>query len=169
MSEGTTDYKRIAKNTIMLYFRMFFMMGVNLYMSRVVLNTLGIEDFGIYNVTGGVVAMFSVLNNAMASATQRFLNFELGTRNISRLLSIFSTSINIHALTSILVLVVLETVGLWFLYSYINIPVERFSAAIWVYQFAVLSTLVVFIVSGMFVVISTYRIGCDMNERLFRV
>ena len=82
MSNQTSDNnKRIAKNTILLYFRMIFMMAVQLYTSRVVLNTLGVEDYGIYNVVGGVVAMFSFLNNAMTASTQRYITFELGKGN----------------------------------------------------------------------------------------
>lgn len=138
----TSDNKRIAKNTLLLYFRMIFMMLVQLYTSRVVLNTLGVEDFGIYNVVGGVVAMFSFLNSAMTSSTQRYITFELGKCNIKRLSQVFSTSINIHILISILVIVLGETIGLWFLYEKLVIPEARMSAALWVYQASILTTVI---------------------------
>ena len=99
MSNISENNKRIAKNTLLLYFRMLFMMIVSLYTSRIVLGTLGIEDFGIYNVVGGIVAMFTFLNGAMATSTQRYLTFELGREgNIEQMKKVFNTSIIIHAL-----------------------------------------------------------------------
>ncbi len=142
MTDTSQSSKRIAKNTLLLYVRMLFMMAVSLYTSRVVLNTLGVEDFGIYNVVGGFVTMFTFINSAMASATQRYLNFELGTGNMQKLETVFCTSVNIHALISVIILLLAETVGLWFLYTHMTIPPERFSSAVWVYQFAILSTIV---------------------------
>ena len=141
MSNQTSDNnKRIAKNTILLYFRMIFMMAVQLYTSRVVLNTLGVEDYGIYNVVGGVVAMFSFLNNAMTASTQRYITFELGKGNADRLKQIFSTSVNIHVLISILVVILGETIGLWFLNHKLVIPEVRMTAAFIVYQASILTT-----------------------------
>lgn len=140
MSDSSASH-RIAKNTLLLYIRMFFMMAVSLYTSRVVLNTLGFEDFGLYNVVGGFIALFSFLNGAMASATQRYLNFELGRKEEGNLQAVFAMSVHIHAIISFLVLLLAETFGLWFFYNYLNIPDERFSAALWVYQFAICSTI----------------------------
>ena len=141
MSTQTSDNnKRIAKNTLLLYFRMIFMMAVQLYTSRVVLNTLGVEDYGIYNVVGGVVAMFSFLNNAMTASTQRYITFELGKGNLIRLKQIFSTSVNIHVLISIIVVILGETIGLWFLNNKLVIPESRMAAAIIVYQASILTT-----------------------------
>lgn len=111
----TTNSKRIAKNTLVLYIQMFVSMLIGLYISRVVLNVLGVEDFGLYNVIGGVVAMFGVLNSAMASSTSRFITFELGRGNNDRLKSVFSVSLLIHLLIALLICVLAETVGLWFL------------------------------------------------------
>ena len=145
MSNVVSDNKRIAKNTALLYFRMLLIMGVTLYTSRVVLATLGIEDFGIYNVVGGVVSMFGFLNASMAGATQRFLTFELGKGDNLKLKKVFTTSIHIHVLIAILVVVLAETIGLWFLYNKMTIPVDRLNAAFWVFQFAVLSAVVMFI------------------------
>lgn len=127
---------------MMLYFRMLLTIGVSLYTSRIVLNTLGIVDFGIYNVVGGVVMMFSFLNSSMASATQRFLSFEIGRNNYTQLNKVFSMSINIHGIIAISILILAETIGLWFLNSKLKIPVERIVAANWVYQFSVLSFMV---------------------------
>ena len=96
MQEISPNNKRIAKNTLLLYFRMLFTMAVSLYTSRVVLNILGVEDFGIYNVVGGIVAMFGFINGSMTSATQRYLTFELGQNNRAQLTKVFSTSLSIH-------------------------------------------------------------------------
>lgn len=143
MSTNTTENnKRIAKNTLLLYFRMLFTMAVSLYTSRVVLNTLGVEDFGIYNVVGGVVAMFGFLNSAMSSSTQRYITFELGKNNFTQLKKVFNTSVSIHAFISIVILILAETIGLWFLYNKMTIPVERMDAALWAYQGAIASTIV---------------------------
>ena len=142
MAVTSETNKRIAKNTLLLYFRMLFTMAVSLYTSRVVLATLGVEDYGLYNVVGGFVSMFSFLNAAMASATQRFLNFELGRGDTSRLHKVFCTSINIHAIISATVLLLSETIGLWFVYTHLNIPPDRFTAALWVYHTSVLASVI---------------------------
>lgn len=142
MSEQISDNKRIAKNTILLYFRMMFMMAVQLYTSRVVLNTLGVEDYGIYNVVGGVVAMFGFLNSAMTTSTQRYITYELGKGNFDRLKQVFSTSVNIHVLISIVVVILAETIGVWFLNEKMVIPVERMEAAMWVFQLSILTTII---------------------------
>lgn len=122
---------------------MILTMLVTLYTSRVVLNTLGVEDFGIFNVVGGIVVMFSFLNSAMSSATQRFLSFELGKKNLKQFTKVFSMSINIHALIALIIFVLAETIGLWFVNTYLVIPVERMVAANWVYQCAILSFMVI--------------------------
>lgn len=142
MSSTTSNNKRIAKNTLLLYFRMILTMFVTLYTSRVVLNTLGVEDFGIFNVVGGIVVMFSVLNSAMSSATQRFLSFELGQNNKEQFTKVFSMSITIHALIALIIFVLAETIGLWFLNTHLVIPADRLVAANWVYQCSVLSFMV---------------------------
>lgn len=123
----------------MLYVRMFFIMAVSLYTSRVILSNLGVTDFGIYNVVGGVVAMMGILNNAMAVSTQRYLTFELGRGDSVRLKQVFSTSFTIFALLSVFVILLGETLGLWFLNTYMVIPDERMTAANWVYQFSLLT------------------------------
>ena len=140
MSNQTADNnKRIAKNTLLLYIRMFFMMGISLYTSRVVLNTLGVEDYGIYNVVGGLVSMFGLLNGSMSSATQRYITFELGKGDSKSLNKIFSLSIQIHALIAIITVLLIESVGLWFLYYKMTIPPERMTAAFWVLQASALT------------------------------
>ena len=116
MSNQTTENnKRIAKNTIMLHLRMFLTMVVGLYTSRVVLQTLGVEDYGIYGVVGGIVAMMGFLNASMSGATSRFLTFELGRGDKERLSKTFSSSLVVHIIIAAIVFVVAETVGLWFL------------------------------------------------------
>lgn len=143
MSSQTSDNnKRIAKNTLFLYFRMFFIMAVNLYTSRVVLKTLGVEDFGIYNVVGGIITMFAFINSAMASTTQRYLTFELGKGDLGGLNKVFCVSVSIHALIAIIIIVLGETIGLWFLFHKMVIPETRMEAAVWVYQLSILSSIV---------------------------
>ena len=147
MSTQTSDNnKRIAKNTLLLYFRMLLMMAVSLFTSRVVLNTLGVEDFGIYSVVGGVVGMFVFINNSMSSATQRYITFALGKGDKNRLQTVFSTTLQIHSLIAIIIVLLGETVGLWFLYNKMQIPADRMDAALWVMQCSIVS-MVVMIVS----------------------
>ncbi|WP_417315554.1 lipopolysaccharide biosynthesis protein [Cycloclasticus pugetii] len=134
-----TKYKRMAKNAGMLYFRMLLTMGVTLYTSRVVLQALGIDDFGIYHVVAGFVTMLGFLNSAMASATQRFLAFELGKPGDKDMPGIFSMSMNIHMLIALFVLILGETVGLWFVRTQMTIPADRLFAAEWVFHLTLLS------------------------------
>ena len=124
MSDIQTNNKRIAKNTILLYFRTIFIMIITLYTSRVILNQLGVENYGIYNVVGGVVAMFAVISSALSSAISRFITFELGRGNLSKLRVIFSTSVNIQLVISLIVLVLGEIIGVWFLNYKMMIPEE---------------------------------------------
>ena len=139
---NNVNNKRIAKNTLMLYFRMLITMGVSLYTSRVILNILGVEDFGIYNVVGGFVTMFGFLNSAMASATQRFLAFEIGREDKVKLRNTFSLSVSIHFLIAFVVLIFAETIGYWLVNTQLTIPPERMLAAKWVYQFSILTLIV---------------------------
>ena len=138
---NSQNNKRIAKNTAMLFIRMLFAMGVSLYTSRVILNALGVLDFGIYNVVGSIVVMFGFFNNAMTAATQRFLTFEMGKGDVAMLNRIFSISVTIHTIIAVIVLVLAESVGLWILNYKLNIPLGRMEAANWVYQFSVLSSI----------------------------
>ena len=140
MSNQTLDNnKRIAKNTLLLYVRMLFTMAVSLFTSRVILNTLGVEDYGIYNVVGGIVTMFSVLSGSLSSSISRFITFELGKGNIERLKTIFSTGVNIQLGMSVLIIIIAEAVGIWFLNAKMNIPADRMLAANWVFQCAILT------------------------------
>lgn len=138
VSSHTENTKRIAKNTLMLYVRMLFMMVIGLYTSRVILDKLGEVDFGIYNVVGGVVSMFIVVSGAMTTATQRFLSFEIGKGVNGDVKGIFSTMLLIHIFLGIIVLLLGETIGIWFLNEYLNFPVNRYGAANWVFQFSLL-------------------------------
>lgn len=138
MSSNQSNNKRIAKNTILLYIRMLVTMVISLYTSRVVLNTLGVEDFGIYNVVAGVVVLFTFVNNAMATGTQRHISYELGKPD-GRVSEIFSACLQIHVVLGALVVVLGEIVGLWFLNSQLNIPSERMFAANVIYQIAIVN------------------------------
>ena len=137
MDAHAENTKRIAKNTLMLYVRMLFGMLVSLYTSRVVLQALGVEDYGIYNVVGGVVAMFSMISNSLSSSVSRFLTFELGKGNMDALKRVFSTSLSIHVVLSVIIVLLAETVGVWFLNTHIIIPETRLYAANWVFKASV--------------------------------
>lgn len=132
---------RIAKNTFALYLRMLLSLFVSLFTSRVVLNALGFEDYGIHNVVGGIIVLFSFLNGALAGGTQRFLTFELGKRDYIQLKKVFNMSVNIHVLLAIIILLLSQTIGLWFLNHKLVIPENRIQAANWVYQFAVITSI----------------------------
>ena len=138
MSQTQNNNKRIAKNTLLLYLRMIFLLSISLFTSRVVLQTLGVEDYGIYNVVGGVVALFAFLNGAMTGATQRYLNFDLAKNDTKALSETFSTALIIHSLIALTLILLSETVGLWFMYEKMVIPEERMTAAMWVLQCAIL-------------------------------
>ena len=118
------------------------MMAVSLYTSRVVLNTLGIEDYGIYNVVGGIVAMFGFINGSMATATQRYITFALGKGNKNRLQTVFCTTLQIHLLIASIIVLLGETIGLWFLYNKMLIPSDRMDAAFWVLQCSIVATVI---------------------------
>ena len=128
----------------MLYIRMFISVIVSLYTSRVVLQTLGVEDYGVYGAVGGIVSMLSFLNASMSGATSRFLTFELGRGDRQRLSDTFSTALIFHVLIAIVVFIIAETVGLWFFYNKLVIPENRIDAAFWVYQFSIITTMVTF-------------------------
>ena len=144
MSQNTSqaNNKRIAKNTLMLYVRMIINMAVSLYTSRVVLEVLGVEDFGVYNVVGGVVGMLGFLNATMSGATSRFLTYELGKGDKERLSLTFNSALIVHIAIALIVFLIAETLGLWFVYNKIVIPDGRMTAALWVYQFSILSAMI---------------------------
>lgn len=139
MEDSSTKNKRIAKNTLMLYVRMIILTLISLFTSRVNLQLLGITDFGIYNAVGGIVGMFAIISGSMSVAISRYLTYELGTNNEKRLNDIFSTSVNIQIIMSIIILVFAETIGLWFLNTKMNIPLDRMCAANWVFQCSIFS------------------------------
>lgn len=142
MSQISDNNKRIAKNTIALYIRTLITLAVGLFTSRVVLNVLGIDNFGIYNVVGGVVAMFNIVTTSLSQSISRYLTFELGRDNKEKLNMIFSTSVNIQILMSFVIIVLIEAFGVWFLNNKMNIPPDRIYAANWVLQFSVLAFIV---------------------------
>ena len=151
--------KRIAKNTMLLYGRMLLLMAISLYTSRVILNALGVEDYGIYNIVGGVVAMFSMLSGSLSAAISRFITFELGKGNKENLAKVFSASVTIQLGICAIVILLAETVGLWFLNSKMVIPENRLYAANWVYQLS----LVTFVIS---LVSIPYNAAIIAHERM---
>lgn len=138
---NTSDNKRIAKNSLLLYIRMFIMVIISLYTSRIVLKTLGVEDFGINNVVGGVITFLGFLTSSLAVASSRFITFALGKGNHEELKNTFNNIVLIHGLFSIVVLIIGETVGLWFVTTQLNIPAGRENAAMWVYQLSILTSI----------------------------
>lgn len=139
MPTTSDNKKRIAKNTLLLYVRMLFLMLISLYTSRVILNALGVQDFGIYNAVGGVVSMFSILSGSLSSAISRFVTFELGKGNIDKLKKVFSASVTIQILLALIIVVLIESVGVWFLNYKMSIPEGRMEAANWVLQFSIVT------------------------------
>lgn len=121
---------------------MALLICINLYTSRIVLSTLGVEDFGIYNVVGGIVIMLAFINDSMTNSTRRFLNFELGTGNKQKLHEVFVTSLNIYIIISILVVILGETIGLWFVLEKMIIPPERMTAALWCYHISIFTAVI---------------------------
>lgn len=143
MSTQTSDNnKRIAKNTLFLYIRQIFVMVVALYTSRVVLATLGETDYGIYNVVGGIVTLFTFLNFAMGCATNRFITFQLGKKDANGVNVAFSNAVVIHTIIALVILLLGETLGLYFFETQMNIPENRMYAASWVYQLSIFTCMV---------------------------
>ncbi len=139
MSDKVSNNKRIAKNTFFLYLRMIVVLFVSLFTTRVVLNALGIIDYGIYNVVAGFVTMFAFLNTSMINTTQRYYNYERGVKNEEGLSIVYNTAIRIQVILAVVTLVLLETVGLWYINNKMIIPVDRVMAANWIFQFSVFS------------------------------
>lgn len=137
-TNNSANNKRIAKNTLVLYTRSLISMLIAIYASRVVLNALGVIDYGIYTVVGGVISLLSILNSALNTGTQRFINYELGKGDIRSVNKVFSMSLTVHMLVSFVILVLAETVGLWFVNNKLQIPIDRMAAANWVYQCVVI-------------------------------
>lgn len=135
----SSDSRRIAKNTTMLYFRMILLMFVSLYTSRVNLHALGVDDFGIYGVVGGLVSMFWILSTSMVGSINRFLSFELGRNNQERLNKIFGSALAFQYIIALVIIIVGETIGLWFLNYKMVIPSDRLYASNWVYQLSLIS------------------------------
>jgi len=139
MQDSSSDNKRIAKNTLLLYGRMLYSLFISLFTARVILNALGFEDYGLYNVIGSVVSMFVFLRSAMGNSVNRFITFALGKGDEENLNKIFSMSLMIHTGLAVVIVLLSETIGLWFLNTHMEIPVGREMAANWVFQFSILS------------------------------
>lgn len=137
-----SDNKRIAKNTLFLYVRMLFIMGVSLYTARIVLDKLGVDDFSLYNVVGGVVGMLSFLSGTLSTGTSRFLTYELGTGNKEKLNLTFNTTFYTHLALGVVFIILLETGGLWYIYNKLVVSEERFDAALIVFQISIFASLI---------------------------
>lgn len=139
MTDNQTNNNRLAQNTVILYIRLILTLVIGLYTSRVVLNALGVEDFGIYNVVGGIVSMFTMISGSLSAAITRFLTFELGKNDIESVRRTFATSMIIQIALCVIIILFAESVGLWFLHSKMIIPADRMVAANWVYQFSLIT------------------------------
>ena len=139
MTDTSTNNKRIAKNTLLLYVRMLFLMLVSLYTSRIILQALGVEDYGVYNAVAGFIAMFSMISSSIAGAISRFITFVLGQGDKDKLKKVFSTAIIIQLSLAVIIVILVEAVGVWFLNSHMTIPIGREVAANYVLQFALVT------------------------------
>lgn len=144
MPTNADNNKRIAKNTLLLYFGLIITLLTSLYTSRIVLEALGVENYGIYNVVGGVVAMFGILSSSLSSSIGRFFAFEIGKKNLDKLKRVFATAVTIQALLALLIIIVIEIVGVWFLNNKMNIPDDRMFAANWVLQLSIVTFIINF-------------------------
>lgn len=159
MNNRNSDKRKLAQNTILLYLRTIIVMFISLYVSRIILNALGVTDYGVFNAVGGIVGMLSLITMSLVAATQRYISFELGKKdgNPSK---IFSLALGIHIFIAIVVLALAETLGIWFLNTYMNIPVERMVAANWVFQFSVVSFVIsLLVVPYNAIIIAQERMG----------
>lgn len=134
-----TNKSSITKNTIALYIRMLFSLAVSLYASRIILDVLGVDDYGIYIAVGGIAGFISFINSALGNASTRFITFSLGTNNKLRMEETFSTALSVHIILAILIVILGETIGLWFLYHKMVIPDERLFAAVWVFHISIIT------------------------------
>lgn len=134
-----SDNKRLAKNTIVLYVRTIVVLIISLLLSRFLLQFLGVEDYGIYNVVGGIIILFTFISNTLTQACQRFISFEIGKGNEESIQKVFSSSLSILLVTTFVIVLLLETIGVWFLNSKLNIPDDRVEAANILYQFVIIS------------------------------
>ena len=157
MSDAASNNKRIVKNTIFLYLRTIIIMLVSLYTTRAVLDALGVEDYGIYNLLGDIVVLFTFINNAMITSTQRYLNFELGKNDYLSARKVFSISINIYILIALFVFLLSETIGLWLINTTLQYPESRKFAVHVIYQLSILTTCVKIIRSPYSAVIVAYE------------
>ena len=139
MTQNSNNNKRIAKNSIFLYVRMIFLMLVNLYTARIVLQSLGVQNYGIYNAVGGFISMFSMLSASLSTAISRFLTYTLGEKDKDKLSRVFSTSVEIQLILCVLLLIFFESIGLWFLNFKMTIPTGREFAANWVFQLSLIT------------------------------
>ena len=139
MTDTSQNNKRIAKNTLLLYARMLFLMVISLYTSRVILNTLGVEDYGINNVVSGFIGMLGFLSGSLGAASSRFITYDLGIGDMPTMKRTFGNIVTIHLLLAVIILILGETIGLWFVLNKLQIPENRMTAALWVYQFSIFS------------------------------
>ena len=142
MDNNSPNNKRIAKNTLLLFFRMILLTGIGLYTSRVILKSLGVDDYGIYNVVGGIVGFLSFLNGALSNGSSRFITYEMGKQGQKDVRLVFQTTFAAHLILALIIGILAETIGLWFLYNKLQIPPERLSAAVFAFHCSIVTAVV---------------------------
>ena len=142
MQQAEPSTRRIARNTLMLYLRTLLSVVVGLYTSRVVLQTLGIDDYGIFGLVGGIISMLGFLNTSMEGATSRFITYDLGLGNVENLKQTFNAAFQSHLVIAFIVVLIAETLGLWFVNNHLDIPQDRYFAANCIYQLSILSAVI---------------------------
>ena len=160
MKDNVKSSKQVVKNTIMLYIRQFFILFLNLYTVRQVLIVLGETDYGVYTVVAGIVTMFSILSGAMSGACQRFFSYDLGREDYEKLNSNFSMALIIHLIIVVVVVLLTETIGLWYVANKLSIPDGRYDAAIFVYQTAIIVLVMTIIITPYIAIVLASE---DMN------
>ena len=143
MPDNTTANKRLAKNSVFLSIRMVIVLFITFYTTRVILATLGVEDYGVYNVVCGFVSMFSFLNTSMSNGIQRFFNYELGKNSVNGANKVYNTALIIQGVLAFIILFIVERIGVWYLHNKMVIPDNRLFAAEWIFQFSIVSFLFV--------------------------
>jgi O-antigen/teichoic acid export membrane protein len=170
----TENNKRIVKNTFSLFFRLIFTLAISLYVSRIVLKALGVDDFGIYSVVGSIVTMLSFMTSALSTTTQRFISYELGNKTTKGLVKLFSMAVNVHIILAVLILVVSEIIGVWVINTKLNIPVDRLDAALIVFHLSLFTVFVNIVITPYNAAIISYeRMGVvawlSIIESLFKL
>ena len=153
----TKNNKRIVKNTFFLFVRLLFTLTISLYVSRIVLNALGVDDFGVYSVVGSIVTMLAFMTSALTTTTQRFISFELGSSIKGVLVKVFSMAVNVHFILAVIIILFSEVIGIWIINTKLNIPVDRIDAALIVLHLSLFTVFVNIVITPYSAAIIAYE------------